>query len=86
MNFPMNPVTAMEEWGSTKVSIKSLYDDKNVYFLISYKDPTKKNYLVAHFFPTLLPLFFSEMQFYKYCYRALDEKSSNWILFMALSG
>jgi len=26
---------------STAVSIKSLYDDKNIYFLISYKDPTK---------------------------------------------
>jgi hypothetical protein len=26
---------------STDVTIKSLYDEKNVYFLISYKDPTK---------------------------------------------
>jgi len=35
---PSNGYTGMTK---TDVNIKSLYDDKNVYFLITYKDPTK---------------------------------------------
>lgn len=35
---PNNGYTGMK---STEVTIKSLYDDANIYFLISYKDPTK---------------------------------------------
>lgn len=39
--LPYEPSNGYGGMSSTKVSIKSLYDDKNVYFLISYKDPTK---------------------------------------------
>ena len=35
---PSNGYTGMK---STDVNIKSLHDDKNIYFLITYKDPTK---------------------------------------------
>ena len=37
----MSLTMAIQACRSTDVSIKSLYDDKYVYFLISYKDPTK---------------------------------------------
>ncbi|MBU1566161.1 MAG: ethylbenzene dehydrogenase [Proteobacteria bacterium] len=39
--LPYTPNNGYAGMASTEVSIKSLYDDKNVYFLISYKDPTK---------------------------------------------
>ncbi len=35
---PNNGYTGMQE---TDITVKSLYDDNNVYFLITYKDPTK---------------------------------------------
>ena len=39
--FPYEPSNGYPGMPSTDVTIKSLYDDKNVYFLITYKDPTK---------------------------------------------
>jgi hypothetical protein len=39
--LPYEPSNGFPGMTSTDVTIKSLYDDKNVYFLISYKDPTK---------------------------------------------
>ncbi len=39
--LPYEPSNGYKGMESTKVNIKSLYDDKNVYFLITYKDPTK---------------------------------------------
>lgn len=39
--LPYDPSNGYPGMKSTDVTIKSLYDDKNVYFLISYKDPTK---------------------------------------------
>ncbi len=39
--LPYEPDNGYEGMSETDVSIKSLYDDKNVYFLITYKDPTK---------------------------------------------
>ncbi len=39
--LPYEPSNGYPGMKGTDVSIKSLYDDKNVYFLISYKDPTK---------------------------------------------
>lgn len=39
--LPYTPDNGYPGMTSTAVSLKSLYDDKNVYFLISYKDPTK---------------------------------------------
>lgn len=38
---PYSPSNGYKGMTKTDVIIKSLYDDKNVYFLISYKDPTK---------------------------------------------
>lgn len=39
--LPYEPSNGYPGMPSTDVTIKSLYDDKNVYFLITYKDPTK---------------------------------------------
>lgn len=39
--LPYEPSNGYPGMKSTDVSLKSLYDDKYVYFLISYKDPTK---------------------------------------------
>ncbi len=39
--LPYEPSNGYKGMDSTKVSIKSLYDSENVYFLITYKDPTK---------------------------------------------
>ncbi|MBB5347445.1 ethylbenzene dehydrogenase [Desulfoprunum benzoelyticum] len=39
--LPYEPSNGYPGMTSTEVTIKSLYDDQNVYFLISYKDPTK---------------------------------------------
>jgi Ethylbenzene dehydrogenase len=39
--LPYEPDNGYPGMKSTDVSLKSLYDDKYVYFLISYKDPTK---------------------------------------------
>ncbi len=39
--LPYEPSNGYPGMKSTTVTIKSLYDDKNVYFLITYKDPTK---------------------------------------------
>lgn len=39
--LPYEPNNGYPGMKSTEVTIKSLYDDKNIYFLISYKDPTK---------------------------------------------
>lgn len=39
--LPYTPSNGYPGMTSTAVNIKSLYDDKNIYFLISYKDPTK---------------------------------------------
>ncbi|HBG20610.1 MAG TPA: ethylbenzene dehydrogenase, partial [Desulfobulbaceae bacterium] len=39
--LPYEPSNGYPGMKKTDVSIKSLYDDKFVYFLISYKDPTK---------------------------------------------
>jgi hypothetical protein len=39
--LPYEPSNGFEGMSETDVSIKSLYDSKNVYFLITYKDPTK---------------------------------------------
>jgi len=39
--LPYEPSNGYPGMKSTDVTIKSLYDDKHVYFLISYKDPTK---------------------------------------------
>ena len=39
--LPYEPSNGYPGMKDTAVSIKSLYDDKYVYFLISYKDPTK---------------------------------------------
>jgi len=39
--LPYEPSNGYPGMKSTEVTIKSLYDDQNVYFLISYKDPTK---------------------------------------------
>lgn len=39
--LPYEPDNGYEGMRKTDVSIKSTYDDKNVYFLITYKDPTK---------------------------------------------
>ena len=39
--LPYEPSNGYSGMKSTDVSIKSLYDDKYVYFLISYQDPTK---------------------------------------------
>ena len=39
--LPYEPDNGYEGMRETEVSVKSLYDDKNVYFLITYKDPTK---------------------------------------------
>jgi hypothetical protein len=38
---PYEPSNGYKGMTKTDVNIKSLYDDKNVYFLITYKDPTK---------------------------------------------
>ena len=38
---PYEPSNGYKGMSKTDVNIKSLYDDKNVYFLITYKDPTK---------------------------------------------
>lgn len=40
-NLPYDPDNGYEGMQETDVSIKSLYDDNYVYFLITYKDPTK---------------------------------------------
>ena len=40
-NLPYQPDNGYEGMEETDVSIKSLYDDNYVYFLITYKDPTK---------------------------------------------
>lgn len=40
-NLPCQPDNGYEGIEETDVSIKSLYDDNFVYFLITYKDPTK---------------------------------------------
>ena len=39
--LPYDPNNGYDGMSETDVSIKSLYDSKNVYFLITYKDPTK---------------------------------------------
>ncbi|GAB6190840.1 ethylbenzene dehydrogenase-related protein [Desulfocastanea catecholica] len=39
--LPYEPSNGYPGMQKTDVSIKSLYDDKNVYYLITYKDPTK---------------------------------------------
>jgi hypothetical protein len=39
--LPYEPSNGYKGMTSTDVNIKSLYDDENVYFLITYKDPTK---------------------------------------------
>lgn len=39
--LPYEPNNGYEGMQSTDVTIKSLYDDKYVYFLVTYKDPTK---------------------------------------------
>ena len=39
--LPYEPSNGYKGMQETDVTIKSLYDDQNVYFLISYKDPTK---------------------------------------------
>ena len=39
--LPYEPNNGYKGMQETDVTIKSLYDDKHVYFLISYKDPTK---------------------------------------------
>ncbi len=39
--LPYEPNNGYEGMRDTEVSIKSLYDDNSVYFLITYKDPTK---------------------------------------------
>ncbi|MEE4240756.1 MAG: ethylbenzene dehydrogenase-related protein [Desulfopila sp.] len=39
--LPYEPSNGYEGMQSTDVMVQSLYDDKYVYFLISYKDPTK---------------------------------------------
>ncbi len=39
--LPYEPSNGYEGMRDTEVSIKSLYDDNSVYFLITYKDPTK---------------------------------------------
>ncbi len=39
--LPYEPDNGYEGMQETDVSIKSLYDDKSVYFLITYKDPTQ---------------------------------------------
>lgn len=39
--LPYEPDNGYEGMRDTEVSVKSLYDDKHVYFLITYKDPTK---------------------------------------------
>ncbi|MEN8189620.1 MAG: ethylbenzene dehydrogenase-related protein [Thermodesulfobacteriota bacterium] len=38
---PYEPNNGYKGMDGTDVKIKSLYDDKNVYFLVTYKDPTK---------------------------------------------
>ena len=38
---PYEPSNGYEGMRETKVSVKSLYDENNVYFLITYNDPTK---------------------------------------------
>ena len=38
---PYEPNNGYEGMRETKVSVKSLYDENNVYFLITYNDPTK---------------------------------------------
>jgi len=38
--LPYEPSNGYEGMQSTEVNIKSLYDSENVYFLITYKDPT----------------------------------------------
>ena len=38
---PYEPSNGYEGMRETKVSVKSLYDANNVYFLITYNDPTK---------------------------------------------
>lgn len=40
-NLVYEPNNGYEGMQETDVTIKSLHDDKNIYFLISYKDPTK---------------------------------------------
>ncbi len=40
-NTPYEPSNGYKGMQETDVNIKSLYDDKHVYFLITYKDPTK---------------------------------------------
>jgi hypothetical protein len=39
--LPYEPSNGYEGMQSTEVNIKSLYDSENVYFLITYKDPTQ---------------------------------------------
>jgi hypothetical protein len=39
--LPYEPSNGFAGMQKTDVSIKSLYDDKNIYYLITYKDPTK---------------------------------------------
>ena len=39
--LPYEPSNGYEGMRDTEVSVKSLYDDNSVYFLITYKDPTK---------------------------------------------
>ena len=39
--LPYEPSNGYKGMTKTDVNIQSLYDDKNVYFLITYKDPTK---------------------------------------------
>jgi len=39
--LPYEPNNGYEGMRDTEVSVKSLYDDNSVYFLITYKDPTK---------------------------------------------
>jgi len=40
-DLPYEPSNGYEGMTDTDVSVKSLYDDQYVYFLITYKDPTK---------------------------------------------
>ncbi|MBE0584978.1 MAG: ethylbenzene dehydrogenase [Desulfofustis sp.] len=40
-NLPYEPSNGYKGMRDTDVVIKSLYDDTNIYFLITYKDPTK---------------------------------------------
>lgn len=39
--LPYEPDNGYEGMRDTEVSVKSLYDDNSVYFLVTYKDPTK---------------------------------------------